>query len=63
MLWRPGTENFQGMVNKALLLENHKVVMEREHKLVRQHQLGCSSRPRLAPSLATPVFHFTQSQM
>jgi hypothetical protein len=28
-------ENFQGMVNKALVLENHKGVMERKRKLVR----------------------------
>jgi hypothetical protein len=27
-------ENFQGMVNKALVLENHRGVMERKHKLV-----------------------------
>jgi hypothetical protein len=30
-------ENIQGMVNKALVLENHRGVMERKHKLVRQH--------------------------
>jgi hypothetical protein len=29
-------ENFQGMVNKALMLENRSGVMERKHKLVRQ---------------------------
>jgi hypothetical protein len=28
-------ENFQGMVNKALVLENRRGVMERKHKLVR----------------------------
>jgi hypothetical protein len=28
-------ENSQGMVNKALVLENHRGVMERKHKLVR----------------------------
>jgi hypothetical protein len=28
-------ENFQGMVNKALMLENHRGVMEPNHKLVR----------------------------
>jgi hypothetical protein len=31
-------ENFQGMVNKAFVLENHRGVMERKHKLVSQHQ-------------------------
>jgi hypothetical protein len=29
-------ENFQGMVNKAPVLENHRGVTERKHKLVRQ---------------------------
>jgi hypothetical protein len=45
-------ENFQGMVNKALVLENHRGMMERKHKLVRQHQPGSCSRP--------PVFHPAQ---
>jgi hypothetical protein len=30
-------ENFQGMVNKAPVLENHNGVMERKCKLVRHH--------------------------
>jgi hypothetical protein len=38
-------ENFQGMVNKALFLENHRGVMERKRKLVRQYQLSNSSKP------------------
>jgi TPP-dependent indolepyruvate ferredoxin oxidoreductase alpha subunit len=29
--------NFQGMVNKALVLENHRDVIEHQRKLVRQH--------------------------
>jgi TPP-dependent indolepyruvate ferredoxin oxidoreductase alpha subunit len=29
-------ENFQGMVNKTLVLENRRCVMERNHKLVCQ---------------------------
>jgi hypothetical protein len=29
--------NFQGMVNKALMLENQRGVIERKCKLVRQH--------------------------
>jgi hypothetical protein len=37
-------ENIQGTVNKALMLENCRSVMKRKHKLVRQHQLGSSSR-------------------
>jgi hypothetical protein len=28
-------ENFHGVVNKALVLENHRGVMEQKHKLVR----------------------------
>jgi hypothetical protein len=38
-------ENFQGMVNKTLVLENHRGVMERKRKLVRQHQWSNSSKP------------------
>jgi hypothetical protein len=30
-------ENFQGMVNKALVLENRRGVMKLKRKLVRQH--------------------------
>jgi hypothetical protein len=53
-------ENFQGMVNKALVLENSRGVMERKHKLVRQYQPGSSSRPCVAMSSAGPVFHPAQ---
>jgi hypothetical protein len=53
-------ENFQGMVNKALMLENHRGVMERKRKLVRQHQLGSSSRPRVGPPSAGPMFHLAK---
>jgi hypothetical protein len=53
-------ENFQGMVKKALVLENHRGVMERKQKLVRQHQPSSSSKPRVAMSLAGPVFHPAQ---
>jgi hypothetical protein len=48
-------ENFQGMVNKALVMENHKGVMERKCKLMRQHQPGSSSRPHVATASARPV--------
>jgi hypothetical protein len=50
-------ENFQGMVNKALMLENHRGVMERKRKLVCQHQLDSSSRPHVTTPSAGPVFH------
>jgi hypothetical protein len=53
-------ENFQGMVNKALVLENHRGVMEHKHKLVHQHQLGSSSKPCVATSSAGPVVHPAQ---
>jgi hypothetical protein len=49
-------ENFQGMVNKALVLENRRGVMEGKHKLVRQHQPGSTSRPRVGPPSVGPVF-------
>jgi hypothetical protein len=49
-------------VNKALVLENHRGVMERKCKLVYQHQPGSSSRPRVGPPSAGPVFRPTQLQ-
>jgi hypothetical protein len=55
-------ENFQGMVNKALVLENHRGVMEHKSKLVCQHQPSSSSRPLVGPPSAGPVFHLAQSQ-
>jgi hypothetical protein len=55
-------ENFQGMVNKALVLENRRGVMERKRKLVHQHQPSSSSKPRVATSSVGPVFHPTQPQ-
>jgi hypothetical protein len=55
-------DNFQGTVNKAIVLKNHRGVMERKRKMVHQHQLGSSSRPRVATSSARPVFHPAQPQ-
>jgi hypothetical protein len=57
-------EKLQGTVNKALVLENHRGVMEhkRKHKLVHQHQSGNSSRSHVATSSAGPVFRPAQSQ-
>jgi hypothetical protein len=55
-------ENIQGMVNKTLVLESHKGVMEHKCKMVRQHQPGNSSRPRVATSSAGPLFHPAQLQ-
>jgi hypothetical protein len=53
-------ENFQWMVKKALVLENHRGVMERKHKLVRQHQPGSSSKPCVTMPSAGPMFHPAQ---
>jgi hypothetical protein len=55
-------ENFQGMVNKALVLENHRGVIEHKHKLVCQHQPSSSPKPRVATSLAGPIFRPAQPQ-
>jgi hypothetical protein len=49
-------ENFQGMVNKALVLENRRGVMEHKRKLVRHHQPGSSSRPRVTMPSARTMF-------
>jgi hypothetical protein len=53
-------DNFQGMVNKTLVLENYRGMMECKHKLVRQHQPGSSSRPCVTTPSARPVFHPAQ---
>jgi hypothetical protein len=55
-------ENFQGMVNKALVLENRRGVMECKRKLVRQHQPSSSSKPRVSTSSSGPMFCPAQSQ-
>jgi hypothetical protein len=49
-------ENFQGMLNKTLVLENRRGVTEHKHKLVRQYQPGSSSRPCVTTPSARPVF-------
>jgi hypothetical protein len=55
-------ENFQGMVNKALVLENCRGVIEYKRKLVRQHQLGSSYRPCVTTTSAGSVFHPVKPQ-
>jgi hypothetical protein len=52
-------ENFQGMVNKAFVLKTHRGVMVRKRKLVHQHLSGSSSRPRVGPPSAGPIFRPT----
>jgi hypothetical protein len=54
-------ENFQGMLNKALALGNHRGVMEHKRKFVRQHQPGSSSRPCVTMPSAGPVFRPAQA--
>jgi hypothetical protein len=54
-------ENFQGMVNKALVLENCRGAMEHKCKLVSQQQPCSSSRPRVTMPFAVPVFRPAQS--
>jgi hypothetical protein len=53
-------ENFQCMVNKALVLENRRGVMEHKRRLGHQQQLGSSSRPRVATPSTGPVFRPAQ---
>jgi hypothetical protein len=53
-------ENFQGMVNKALVLENRRGAMERKCKMGYQQQPGSSSRPRIATPSAGPMFRPAQ---
>jgi hypothetical protein len=53
-------ENFQWMVNKTLVLENRRGMMKHKRKLVRQHQSGSSSKPRVATLSAGPVFRPAQ---
>jgi hypothetical protein len=48
--------NFQGMVNKALVLVNRGGVIKHKHMLVHQHQLGGRFRPSVAMSSARPMF-------
>jgi hypothetical protein len=55
-------ENFQGMVNKTLVLENHRGVMEGKRKLMHQHQPDNSSRPHVDTSSAGPAFRPAQPQ-
>jgi hypothetical protein len=50
-------ENFQAMVNKALVLENHRAILECKRKQERQGQQSSKSRPRFDSSSAEPIFH------
>jgi hypothetical protein len=49
-------ENFQVMVNKALVLEHRRGILERKCKQERQNQYSCNSRPHTGSSSAGPIF-------
>jgi hypothetical protein len=53
-------DNFQGIVNKDLVLEKHRGVMEHMHKLVHQHQPDSSSRQCVSTPSTGPVFRPAQ---
>jgi PHD/YefM family antitoxin component YafN of YafNO toxin-antitoxin module len=48
--------NFQDMVDKALVLENRKGVMERKRKMQRTRSQGSNTRFRVGSSSQRPVF-------
>jgi hypothetical protein len=56
-------ENFQAMVNKALVLENRRGILERKHKQERQSQHSTNSRSRIGSSSAGPIFRPTQQNV
>jgi hypothetical protein len=49
-------KNFQAMVNKALVLENRRGILERKHKQERQSQPSTNSRPHIGSSFTGPIF-------
>jgi hypothetical protein len=49
-------ENFEAMVNKALVFENRRGILERKHKLEHQRQYSTNSRPSIGSSSAGPIF-------
>jgi hypothetical protein len=53
-------KNFQGMVNKALVLENRHGAMECKRKQEHQHQASSNSRLWIGSSSSGPVFHPVQ---
>jgi hypothetical protein len=50
------------MVNKALVVENRRGVMERKRKLVHQHQSSSSSKPLVTTSSVGPMICPAQPQ-
>jgi hypothetical protein len=56
-------ENFQAMVNKALVLENRREILERKCKQERQSQHSTNSRRRIGSSSAGPIFRPAQQNV
>jgi hypothetical protein len=56
-------KNFQAMVNKVLVLENRRGILERKHKQERQSQHNTNSRPHIGSSSAGPIFHPVQQNV
>jgi hypothetical protein len=48
--------NFQGMVDKALVLENRRGIMERKRKMQRTRSQGSNTRFHVGSSSQGPVF-------
>jgi hypothetical protein len=51
------------MVNKALVLENRRGILECKRKQERQSQPSTNSRPRIGSSSAEPIFHPMQQNV
>jgi hypothetical protein len=56
-------ENLQAMVNKALVLEYRRGILERKRKQEHQSQHSTNSRCRIGSSSAGPIFHPTQQNV
>jgi hypothetical protein len=50
-------ENFQTMIDNALVLKNRRGILSGKHKLERQSKQSSNSRPRISSSPARPTFH------
>jgi hypothetical protein len=50
-------ENFQAMVNKALVFENRRGILERQRKQERRSQYITNSRPHIGSTSVGPIFH------
>jgi hypothetical protein len=56
-------ENFQAMVNKALVLENRRGILECKCKQERQSQHSTNSRRRIGSSSVGPIFYPMQQNV